>query len=465
MAEQIKILLLNPPYHDIIVRDNYCCHTSKGTYIWAPSDLLYASGILNVEGIELKALDAVVERKSPAKVKEEIRAFQPDIIVTLTGTLSLEEDMVLLEEVHQELGNKNYVMGNYPAFNSKDVLERFSFVDAVFHNFFDTAILDFIQGKEQGYKSVSYRTAEGDLHQGSINYLKKGDKPTPGAPRFDLFPNHLYTTPISYKKPIATVITAFGCPYTCKFCVASSLNFYFRPLENLEKEFDAMKEAGIKEIFFMDSTFNTSMAMLRDVCKLMIEKDYKFSWSCNIHSLNFSREDFALMKKAGCHTIQIGVESGSQETRDEFAPTKSEQKLKDVFAMSHAAGIRTLGYFIIGFPNETEEDVLRTIDLAIELNPHFASFSTLMPDYGTKFYDEAISKNMIGEGFYAFDNSGKPLEMANFKLSTEDRERLRKLAFRKFYMRPKQLFKYVREVSQMPLYISNGLRLLKRYAT
>jgi len=460
----INVLLLNPPFYQLLVRDNYCCHTSKGDYVWAPSDLLYLSGIMTDAEVQLKVLDAVVDKRTKEEVLEEVEAFQPNVVITLSGTLSFSTDVVLLDEIKARTGCRHYVMGNLPAFNPRLVLEKYAHIEGVIHNFFDIDILSHIKNPIQLVDSVSCRLPSGDLHIGRINYLPKRGKPMPPVPRYDLFPNHKYTTPISYRTPMTTVITAFGCPYGCDFCVASALNLYMRDIKNVEAEFDSAKEAGIKELFFMDSTFNAHLPRMREICQLMVDKGYGFTWSCNVHSLRWSLEDFQLMKQAGCHTIQIGVEAGTQESLDKFAPTKKLSNLKSVFEAAHKAGLRTLAYFIIGFPEEGKDQVEETISFALELDPFFASFTTLVPDYGTDFYLEAVEKRMIQPGLQTFDNSGTAI-LENTVLTKEEREVLLKRAYRKFYFRPRQLWKYVSDVRNFPLYMRNGVHLIKKYFT
>lgn len=459
----MKVLLLNPPYKDLILRENYCCHTSKGDYVWAPTDLLYVSGILDSRNFEVSAIDAVVENYSHGGLIEDIKFFNPDTIICLTGTLSFQGDIKLLEQVCDHIDCNTYLMGNYPAFHPKEVLLNHRIIDGVFHNFFDVEIEAFLLKRHGHFKSISYRDESGSLITGSINYLDKGELPNPPPPRYELFPIHKYSTPVARKRPLATVVTAFGCPYSCKFCVASELNLYFRSLANIQEEFDAIKEYGIREIFFTDSTFNASIDRLRSICNLMIDKGYGFSWSCNIHSLSFSAADFALMKRAGCHTIQVGVESVTEESRAEFAPTKRLDKLKEAFRLAHDSGLKTLAYFIIGFPNETKSEVERNIEFAIELDPYFASFTTLIPDVGTRFAQEAAKSGMINDDFVAVDNSGSAMEMQHFKLSKQERQQLIRKAYRRFYLRPRQLLKYASDFEQYPVLISNGLNVLRKY--
>lgn len=458
----MKVLLLNPPYEEKLLRDNYCCHTAKGNYAWAPTDLLYVSGILNHANIELKVIDAIIEPQTASHVIEKAAQWKADVVIALTGTTSFFTDITLLSQLKSILNCQLYLMGNLPVFNAIKVMREYAIVDAIFHNFFDTKILDFVQQPQHICRSISMRLPDGTIHLGEVNFLLPGNILQTPPPQYTFFPNRLYSTPLSMRSPMTTVITAFGCPYDCKFCVASGLNLYSRSIENLQAEFDEIKKQGIREIFFMDSTFNTSPNRVREICELMISQKYNFSWSCNIHCLKNSAENFELMKKAGCHTIQIGVESNSSVSRKEFAPTKSAQDLKNVFELAHTAGLKTLAYFIVGFPKEGYAEVSNTIDFAIELNPFFASFATLVPEYGTGFYDEARALEMVQDGLLSFDNSGKPM-LQHTLLSSAEREVLLKKAYRKFYLRPRQLLKYLLAVDMLPVYLRNGYRVFGKY--
>ena len=452
---KIRILLLNPPYKEKIIRDNYCCLTSKADYIWPPIDLLYLSGILNNKKAKLKVIDAVAENFSWEQVFLEIEKFFPHIIISLTGTVSYKEDLLYLAKIKN---SKIYLIGNTPAFLPQFFLKKYPFIDGVIHNFFDLKILDFFINNDLNCESISYKLKNGQFKFGKINFLKplsevKLNKP----PLYHLFNLDKYSTPFIKNKPMVTMMTSFGCPFHCKFCVASALNYYSRHIEDIKKEFDTAKKFGIKEIFFEDSTFNANISYTKKILELMIKNDYKFSWSANVHSFNLNDELLILMKRAGCHTLQIGVESGDEEILKEYAPSKRKDQLKKVFYLCKKHKIQTLGYFIIGFPKETKEKAKKTISFAKELDPDFASFSVLTPDYGTKLYEE-IKNKKIDNNIPTFDSSDEAfIENPNF--STEEQNQYIKRANFEFYFRPKKLFKYLLNKNFF-LYFKNGIKLI-----
>lgn len=453
---KIKILLLNPPYKEPIIRDNYCCFTSKSGYLWPPIDLLYLSAILRDKIIELKVIDAIAESKSWQDILVWLDKNKQDIVITLTGTLSYKEDLKGLAKIKN---TKIYILGNTPTFLPEFFLNRYKFINGIIHNFYDIKIKEFLVKDNKNCESISYRLKD-RIKQGKVNPFNNFSEVSLGKPpQYHLFPLKKYSTPLIKRKPMITVMTSFGCPFHCKFCVASALNYYFRKLEDLEKEFNAIKAIGIKEIFFEDSTFNAYSYYTKKICQLLIKGRYNFSWSANVHSFNLNTELLLLMKKAGCHTVQIGVESGSANILKEYAPTKKINNIKEAFANCRKLGIKTLGYFIIGFPNETKKNAEMTIKFAKQLNPDFASFSILTPDYGTPLREELIRKKQIKDNVGApFDSSGKAV-IKNLKFSKKDQDYYIKKAYRDFYLRPSKLISYLVNYKKFFSYIKNGVYL------
>jgi radical SAM superfamily enzyme YgiQ (UPF0313 family) len=198
---------------------------------------------------------------------------------------------------------------------------------------------------------------------------------------------------------------------------------------------------------------------------MMIKNKFGFSWSAQIHSFRVTPELIRKMKLAGCHTVQIGVESGSQAVLKEYAPSKYKEKITAAVQTCKKEGMRVLGYFIIGFPKESAQEALSTIQYAKELDPEFASFSTMTPDYGTKVYDEALKANAFTDletaPLSAFDPSGKAI-LHNAFLSPKEQDALVRKAYVSFYLNPLKIFTYLRDVSGIGKYIRNGIFLIKR---
>ncbi len=461
MKQKRKVLLLNPPFHATIIRDNYCCFTSKTDYLWPPVDLLYLSGNLNYSNIQLEVIDAVAEKQTWKNVKEFINSFNPDRIVCLTGTASFPQDMRGLQQAVVNSKSKLYVLGNTPTIEPEMFLTKYKFVDGIIHNFFDAGIKDLMMTNDKWSPSFTVRKADGSIQLGRINYLKPGSEITLHKhPQYKLFKLNKYSTPVARKQPMVTVLTAFGCPFTCKFCVASILNYYPRNRNDLKKEFDAIHQAGIKEIFFQDSTFNANPTHLNSVLDLLIDYNYNFSWSANVHSFHLTEEKLKKMKRAGCHTLQIGVESGNQQTLNKFAPSKQLPNILNAVALCRKVGIRSLGYFILGFPNESEAMLQNTIKFALKLNPDFASFTILTPDYGTDLYNETMKTQANHKAVLRVFDPSRMTILKHKQIPEEKLNNSVKYAHQQFYLRPKKILKYLVDYKQLKKYVNNGMKLL-----
>lgn len=459
------VLLLNPPYKEPIIRDNYCCYTSKSGYLWPPIDLLYLSGLLSgVPHTDVHFIDAVATGESGSDIVKEVRRLRPNFIFTLTGTVSFRQDMELLREVRSFLPRSvMFVLGNTPCFEPKRFLSEFPFVNGIVHNFLDHTVRNIISYRYGRCPTLSFRSKEG-ITIGRINPKQKNSiiKGIP-PPRYDLLSFSAYQTPLTRRRPMTTVLTSFGCPFSCSFCIASRLDYHMRDTEDLKAEFNTIKKHGIKELFFEDSTFNTNAAYLEQVCRLLIKGRYSFSWSTNIHSFRVTPALIKLMKEAGCHTVQLGIESGSAAILKQYAPSKIKQNIAEAVRVCKQAGVRVLGYYIIGFPTETRAEVLDTIRFAKDLDTEFASFSSLTPDYGTKIYQEALKTRAFTDAATAplssFDSSDGAI-LGNPHLSQKEQDDLTRRAYTEFYLRPKKILAFLADTSQLGLYIKNGMFLI-----
>ena len=461
-SKALSVLLLNPPYKEPIIRDNHCCFTAKSHYMWPPVDLLYLSAVLTHSQINIDVIDAVIEEKSWGDVSRHCLQKKPDVIIMLTGTVSFDIDLNELQKIVMIHSPKVYLLGNTPTFRPLHFMKTYDFVTGIIHNFFDTQICDVIFGEKKTIKSMTTRD-EKEIIKGTVNYLKPNEKIIfPKAPKHHLFPLEKYTTPLVKRTPMATVLTAFGCPFTCKFCIASALDFHARRAEDLKIEFDSLKKNNVKEIFFEDSTFNKNAEHLSMVCNLLIEGKYNFTWSANVHSFNITDENLQLMKKAGCHTVQIGVESGNQDTLNEYAPSKRKNNIQKTFELCKKNSMRTLGYFIIGFPTETVSKAQDTITFAKELDPDFASFSVMTPDYGTKLFDEAVEKKLIDSAEVTPFDCSEQAVLKNSTFTKKQQDFMIEKAYKEFYFRPGKMLSYLKDYSMIPNYLKNGMRLIKK---
>jgi len=454
-----KVLLLNPPANGLVFRDYYCSFTSKANYYWPPIDLLVLSGVLSPH-YQVDVIDATAEGITAEECFNRIMEKKPDVTIFLTGTASWKSDFEFMSKVKDALPMTIIAGGGFLLARHHEFMTRFQFLDAVLLDFTTDDIVRFLEDGDSPASNMAYRE-NGNIISGE-KAVSRQHFQIP-LPRHELFPISKYRLPTAQRKPVTSVLATFGCPFKCRFCIGGTINYKPRAVDNIIKELEYVTSLGIKEVYFADFTFTADKRHVMELCQQIIDKQIDITWLCNVHSHTLDEELLLMMKRAGCHTVQIGVESGSEEILRKYIKATDEKTIRQAFALCKKLKIRTVAYFIIGLPGEDKNSVLRTIKLAKELAPDFASFAIATPDIGTPLWEEAIEKGWFDSSIEQFDSTGYPV-METEKLSKEEIWRLKNQANLEFYFRPSYLAKSLfslRRLGDLGERIKEGLGLLR----
>lgn len=281
---------------------------------------------------------------------------------------------------------------------------------------------------------------------------------------YDLLPmDKYYPARGSYEKlPAISMLTSRGCPGRCTFC-AKTLGdrIVFRSAESLIEEIKMLiKGFSIKQVMFYDDTFTVYKENVRKFCQLLLEQNIDISWCC------FSRVDYIdldllkLMRKAGCHQIMYGIESGDQNVLNSINKNINLGLIKKAVKLTKLAKIDVRGAFMVGSPIETKETVLKTLNFAIELNPEIAIFNITTPYPGTQMFEEAKKQGRITTYNWDDYDLSKPV-MKLKKLSCQEVLDLYRYCYRKFYFRPKYILMRLKRLLRKPAEIKLALDSLK----
>lgn len=438
-----KILLVNPPASTKIFRDNYCSFSSKADYYWPPIDLLVLSGILS-ESYDVQMIDAIGENVDSEECLQRIRNTTARAIFFITGTASWKNDHQFMKLCKEATGATIIGSGGIFLTKGEEFLLRFDFLDAVLLNYTNKTIIDYLKGNLKNIVDLVYR-----YDNKIIQSKRSSNEPfSYPMPQHHLFPLNKYNIPTSQKKPISCMITSFGCPYSCRFCICSLLPYRKRQIDNIREELLYARKIGIRDVFFCDPTFTADPNHAQQICNIFLEEKLPLRWSCNIHVRTVDRKLLSLMRQSGCHTVLIGVESGNNAILERYAKRITIKMIKEVFQWCKQVGLQTGGYFIIGLPGETRETIQQTIDFACLLNPDFASFSIATPDIGTALWKEALEKGWYDEAVEEFDSTEYPV-LNLTEIPQKEIWQLRQKAYRKFYFRPRYIFSRLKEIDNL----------------
>jgi p-methyltransferase len=196
--------------------------------------------------------------------------------------------------------------------------------------------------------------------------------------------------------------TARSCAFKCSFCNypgrAGALTL--SSLEVIEQELDSMLAVGdVQNVVFIDDTFNVPFPRFKDLCRMMIRKQYPFNWFSYFRCSNSDEEAIELMARSGCKGVFLGIESGSPSILTNMNKAATIEKYAAGIEMLRRHGIMTFGSFIVGFPGETDETVQETINFIKETRPDFYRAQMWYCEPGTPIQNERAKYEINGEGF------------------------------------------------------------------
>lgn len=459
--KQLNILLLNPPGKKLYIRDYYCSKVSKASYLYEPVDLLILSGILSVRHA-VHVIDAIAEKLSPQKCLERIVSLGPDVIISLTGAVSFPEDVSFWKKIKTSIkAIKVFSSGDILMDETESTLANIDCLDGIILDFTDSDILTLLEDMSKPLNTIIHKY-EGRILKGT-GEGKKGVFDIP-MPRHELFPLKKYIYPFIKESLFATVLTDYGCPYRCSFCIMSTLPYKWRSVNNVMEELWYVKGLGVKDVYFDDQTFGVIRKRGNELCWRMIDEKLGLGWCC------FSRVDMAdeetlrFMKEAGCHTVMYGVESGSDEILKKYSKDTTRDQISRAFDLCKKVGLRTVATFVLGLPDDSKETVLETIRFSKEIDPDYASFNIYVPRMHTKLRGEVLEKGLLSPDVREMDQSGSYSVAGTNYLSSGEVLALKEKAVREFYLRPTYLLKrakYIDSLFDIKREVLGGLAVVK----
>ena len=151
----MRVLLLNPPGCRIYIRDYFCSKTTKSNYLFHPIDLVVLSGTLASEH-EVEVLDCIAERLDPDAAAARIDAFAPDVVLSLVGSVSWDEDRAFLRSQHAA-GRRILAMGDVLQEDTAKRLADEPWLEAVLHDFSSSDVLEFLRGSTATVDTMTLR--------------------------------------------------------------------------------------------------------------------------------------------------------------------------------------------------------------------------------------------------------------------------------------------------------------------
>lgn len=451
--EKPKILLINPPLEG---------HINAGLdNLKVPLGLAYLASFLEKKGYEnVRILDALVEEKitrikpnlwhsgmSFEAIESYIREYNPQI-VGITCSFSIYYKIALeVAKIVKKIDKKIIVVfgGAHVSAAPESVLKS-GYVDLVVRG----------EGEKTLYEIVDNYFKHKDMTNidGTVlikNRKLKMNKPRELIKNLDEIPfpsRHLlnmkkyFEHPLNYigtmRKPATDIVSSRGCTCKCVFCSVYTIwgrTWRGRSAKNVVDEIEFLiKNYKIKQIRFQDDNVSWDKKRMNEICDEIINRKLKIKWDTpnGIAIWTLDEELLRKMKKSGYYRLAPSIESGSMNTIRFIQKPISFDFVKKILKIADKVGLWTVSPFIIGFPYETKEDIMKTIDFAKKSGLDFAIFYIAQPYAGTPLYDIYEKEGLLCNGIQE-SSSVQATKYSTKNFTADELINFRRLAYKEFY--------------------------------
>jgi radical SAM superfamily enzyme YgiQ (UPF0313 family) len=257
-----------------------------------------------------------------------------------------------------------------------------------------------------------------------------------------------------------TMQTSRGCPWPCVFCDIPMFNegkWRARSAQHVVNEFKHLQDLGYGSVYFVDDHFLLQPKRIDAICKGINEAGVTIQWGCEGRVDSVAQHLFPAMAKAHCRTIMFGVESGSQKILDRLKKEQTLDEITNAVTTAKRAGIEIVhGFFVVGSPEETVDDMRATFDFASRLPLDTFGFNRLCVYRGTPLWHEYVKRGLVNDvtDWYKYFKCSEidPTCLPGEVIHAERRAGLRRLFLYKLVHFPRQTYRLLRRfLRYMPL--------------
>lgn len=397
--------------------------TSKYTRsVSTPLGLLSIATFLKSKGHTVKIYDRSVDKTGLETV---ISTFCPDVAgISLVSYKSIKDALAVAGEFKKN--GLPVIFGGPLASELVEMTLDYDCVDVVSigeGEYTWLELVDFYDGKISGLEEIqgiAFKTRNGRVVRTEPRaFINLGVLP---ALDWSLINVPEYFQQSYGCKKMLYLYAAKGCPFSCAFCYNKEFHhcsYRKRPLEILLEEIRTLvTDYGMDGVYFADELWCTNRKEMIEICDKLKALNLDFVWGCQTRIGIFDAEDFRYMFNSGCRWIFFGVESGSKTVLEKINKKIDYDKIAATFRACRQADIACVGSFIIGFPDETVDDVKATIKLIKTLDTELINFNFLALVPGSEIYKDLIATGRYKEADNLEDFARKnPLDKLEYNFS------------------------------------------------
>jgi anaerobic magnesium-protoporphyrin IX monomethyl ester cyclase len=371
---------------------------------YPPLGTLYAASQMRENGY-MVSLHDVQFAESADEITISIQKYQPRYFVIYDDGFNYLTKMCLtnMREAAYRMIELARQSGCTVIISSSDATDHFEkYLDAgadfVLIGEGEQTLLELIQSLDKGMKNftgisgIAFKENHAVVKTQKRNVIKDLDSlPFPAWDLIDIAPyKEMWTKHAGYFS--INVGTTRGCPYKCNWCAKPIYGnrYNARSPQNVVQELKLLKEKfRFDHIWFCDDIFGLKPGWVKEFAELVKKEDLHFKFKIQSRADLLVQENYiTALQQAGCDTVWMGAESGSQKILDAMDKGTTVQQIESATALLKQYGIRPCFFIQFGYLGETKKDIDLTVKMINKLLPAEIGISVSYPLPGTVFYEK-----------------------------------------------------------------------------
>jgi len=350
-----------------------------------PTGLLSLASVVEERG--LAKVDIFDSRHMDA-VPSATDLINYDVIGFTAMSMQITHALSLAREIRAKGYDGPIVFGGPHASVAPEHLKEQEVVDAVFIGEAEDSFCQYLlrlSGKEYLLHRVWVRDSEGWAYHDGDGFIQDLDSlPFPSRGKYD--------SVIKESRSI-NITTTRGCPYRCNYCQPSKEILFGkrirrRSVKNIIAEIrQYIDEYAINSFSIDDDTFTFNDTVVQEFCEAV--KPLHISWTCQTRT-DIKKQTLQLMKDAGCVSLFVGVESGSQRMLDLMEKNNTVLNNEKFIRVCSELGVSVWCNMMVGYPGETIQDMSESLDFLRRVHPDRVCVSQVTPFPGTNVWSQNI---------------------------------------------------------------------------
>lgn len=446
----MKVSLINPSLNEELNEK------TMGKASWPPLGILYLASVLKESNYDVSVLDMPAKGYSIEDVIKWVEHEEPDILGFSTNSMTGRTAAKICTKIKESKPDIISIFGGfYATFNSERILRKYPDVDIVVRGEGENTILELVDSIENNRPrdevlGLTYRSKESIKRTPDRPLIEDIDTiPFPDRSLLDEEYHSTISGVSLAPKKFTSVIHSRGCVYNCKFCCCTTFSkgrWRSRSVENTIEELKFLQEDGYKQFIFVDDTFTLNPKKTVELCRAMRKEEIDMEWICEGRVNNGSFELFKEMANAGCKIIYFGIESANQRILDYYDKRITIQQTNDAVRSARKAGIDLIiATFIVGAPDETREEIQKTLDFAQKLPIDIPQFNILGVNPGMQLWENMKQLGFLDEEKY-WETGVWVSEICPTSIPSKEIEEMIKKSVYKFVLRPKYLASQIKNM-------------------